>query len=117
VRKRTDDYTAGDLRQPVVVQRVTYTPDGSGGQDKTWADFATIYCFVENKASDERFADGALGRIRTFERWEFTTWRRTDITVEDRLSWNGTLWNIRGVENVLSRNKFLRLIAEAGVEQ
>lgn len=117
MKRTTDNYTAGEFRFPVVVQRVSYTDDGHGGQEKRWNDGPTIWCYIEEKRSIERFSDSSLGRIRSEELWEFTTWWRDDIGVEDRLSWNGRLWNIRSADNLLGRNKFLVVIAEAGVEQ
>jgi len=112
-----DDYTAGELRERVQVQRVRYTPDGAGGQLKTWVDHVVLFAFVEEKSARENYADSSLGRIRTEKHWEFTTWKRGDITVQDRLVWADRLWDIRSVENLLARNKFIRIIAEAGVEQ
>lgn len=117
MRAKTDDYTAGDLRQPVIVQRVTYTPDDSGGKTKVWSDAFTIFCFVTNKSGSEQYSDGSTGRVRMVETWEFTTWWRTDMDVTQRLSWDGRLWNIRDIENIMGRNKFARISAEAGVEQ
>jgi head-tail adaptor len=117
MRRKIDDYTAGEFRFKVQVQRVTYTPDGAGGQNKTWANHVVIFCFVEEKRVDERYSDSSLGRVRSEELWEFTTWKRGDIIVEDRLLWSDRIWNIRSVGNLLGRNKFTRIIAEAGVEQ
>jgi hypothetical protein len=55
--------------------------------------------------------------VRSEEEWEFTTWWRDDIRTGDMLTFEGKNYNIRKVENVLKRNKFLRMLAEAGVEQ
>lgn len=117
MRAKTDDYTAGDLRQPVIVQSVVTTADGSGGQNKVWSDAVTIFCFVSQKSGSEVYSDGSIGRVRAVDLWEFTTWWRTDLAVTQRLSWNGRLWNIRNIENIMNRNKFARITAEAGVEQ
>lgn len=117
MRRKSDDYTAGELRSKIVVERPQYTPDDSGGRTKVWVEHVTFYAFVEEKSSRERYADGSLGRLRSEELWEFTTWFRSDILVTDRLVWAGRYWNIRDVENILNRNKFTRITAEAGVEQ
>jgi head-tail adaptor len=55
--------------------------------------------------------------VRTFQSYAFSTWWRTDIQQTDRLSFQGNLFNIRAINNVELRNKFLVIVAESGVEQ
>lgn len=114
MKSKTEGYSAGEFRDPVIVETPTDTPNGSGGTDRTWATLMTIYCSVEYKKAWERFVDSA--RIRTEATWSFTTWYRPGILETMRLNWKGKIWNIRSVEDIQSRGKFLRIVAEAGVE-
>lgn len=114
---KTADITAGEFRFLVTVQRPTNSADGSGGFDVVWNDVATFYAQITNEQGDERYGDGTTGRVRTFQRFAFSTWWRTDIAQTDRLSFQGTLYNIRALNNIELRNKFLVIVAESGVEQ
>lgn len=118
MKTRNEPYTSGEFRFPVEVQRATSTPDGSGGQNLVWGThIAVVMCSVENKQGSEPYGDKDKGRIRTFQTFLFTTWWRDDIVQTDRLLFQGTLFNIRQVNNLSLRNKFLQLVADAGVEQ
>lgn len=115
--RKTDPYTGGEFRFPVVVQRPTYAPDDSGGQTTTWSDIAMVYCAIDNKSGREPYGDGSTGRVRTEQQFAFTTWWRDDIQQTDRLVYDNKYWNIRQLNNLQLRNKFLQIVAEAGVEQ
>lgn len=115
MRSRTDDIVAGELRHPVVVMRATSADDGAGGQTLTWSTLSTIFCFVDKKDGQEFVKDGS--RIRTFSKMMFVTWFGSDVLETDRLTFDGKWWNIRNIENIKMRNKFIRITAEAGVEQ
>jgi SPP1 family predicted phage head-tail adaptor len=117
VKIKTADITAGEFRFLVTVQRPTNSPDGSGGFDVVWNDVATFYAQITNEQGSETYGDGPTGRVRTFQRFSFSTWWRTDIQQTDRLSFQGNLFNIRAINNIELRNKFLQIVAESGVEQ
>jgi head-tail adaptor len=118
VKKETDDYSAGEMRHYVTVQKPVYSDDGSGGQTLTsWATTMKVYCYMQQKKSWEKYGDGSTGgRVISTDIWEFTTWWRAGVETTHRLAFGGKVWNIRNVENLLQRNKYLRLTAEAGVE-
>lgn len=118
MKKETDDYSAGEMRTLVTVQKPVYTDDGAGGKTiGSWVLVMKIYCYRQQKKSWEKYGDGSTGgRLITTDIWEFTTWYQSGVTTEHRLMIDGKQWNIRSVENLLDRNKYLRLTAEAGVE-
>ena len=116
--QRSPLYVAGDFRMPVTVQRPVYGDDGAGGQTTTWTThIATVMCAVDNKQGSEPYSDKAFGRLRTFQKFLFTTWYGVDIVQTDRLLFQGVLYNIRAVNNLKLLNKFLQIEADAGVEQ
>lgn len=111
-------YTAGDFRFPVTIQRPVYSDDGAGGQITTWTThLASILCAVENKTGSEPYGDKSDGRVRTFQKFLFTTWFGYDIKQTDRVLFQGLLFNIRQVNNLKLLNKFMQVEADAGVEQ
>lgn len=116
--QRSPLYVAGDFRFPVEVQRPVYGDDGAGGQTTTWTvHVPVVMCAVDNKTGSEPYSDKASGRIRTFQKFVFTTWYGVDIVPTDRLLFQGLLYNIRAVNNLKLLNKFLQIDADAGVEQ
>lgn len=115
--KKTDPFTAGEFRSPVLIKRRVETPNSSGGQVVSWEDRCTVYCHIENKTGSEPYGDSSSGRIRTFQKWVFTTWWRADIVQTDKIFYNNLYFNIRSTNNLLNRNKFLQIEADAGVEQ
>jgi SPP1 family predicted phage head-tail adaptor len=114
----THAFTAGEFRFMVGVERPIETPDGAGGSSTAWvAVIPVVWCHVEQNTANENYNDQAGGRVRTFQSVRFTTWWREDIKATDRLVFDGVLYNIRAVNNLLNRNKFLQITAESGVEQ
>lgn len=114
---KTKEYSSGEMRNYIVVHRQVSTPDGSGGQNVTWVLHCAFWADVSDGSSAERYSDSSFGRIRSEELKVFTTWYRTDILVTDRLFWSGEYWNIRGVDDVQNRGKYISISAEKGVEQ
>lgn len=115
---RSVPYVAGDFRFPINVDRPVYEDDGVGGQTIRWTRTITnLLCAVENKQGSEPYGDSASGRIRTFQKFVFTTWWGVDILQTDRITFDGVLYNIRQVNNLKLLSKFLQIEADAGVEQ
>jgi SPP1 family predicted phage head-tail adaptor len=118
MKNKTDPYTAGEFRFPVTIERPQYGDDGSGGQSTVWVThIENLMCAVENRQGSEPYSDSGAGRVRTFQKYIFTTWFRTDIEQTDRIRFQGDLFNIRNTNNIQLRNKFLQIEADAGVEQ
>ena len=117
-QQRSPLFCAGDFRFPATIERPVSVDDGVGGQTITWTThIATIFCAVENKAGSEPYGDKSTGRIRTFQKFLFTTWWGHDIQQTDRVLFQGLLFNIRQVNNLNLLNKFMQIEADAGVEQ
>lgn len=117
MKRKTDDLTAGELRSLVTVQQSVETPDGEGGRAHTWTDKFQAWFYAEQTSGGETYGDGASGRVRSVDSVRFLTWWRNDIATTDRLVLDGRPFNIRSINNLITRNKFLEVIAEAGVEQ
>lgn len=114
----THAYTAGEMRFPASVERPIDEPDGAGGSSTQWVVVIPIlWCHVEQVTGDEKYSDQSGGRVRTFKKQRFTTWWRDDIRTTDRIMFEGVLYNIRTIDNLMNRNKFMWIVAESGVEQ
>ncbi len=109
--------TAGDFRNPVLVRKYYEVPDDSGGWVKSWQDAFIVWCSIQKVSKLERYADGSMGRVRVQGKYRFFTWYRTDLDEKDVLVFDGIgPLNIVSVDNVDSRNKYLEIVAEDGVE-
>ena len=118
MKKKTDDFTAGEMRHLVTIQKPVYTDDGAGGKTITsWALVCKAYCYMEEIRSWEKYGDDATGgRIISTGTWAFTTWWRKGVETTHRLAFGNKYWNIRSSENLLERNKYLQIVCEKGVE-
>jgi len=106
------DLCARDFSEYVEVETPTETADGFGGYVSTWANKAYIWCMVNDTGGSESFTDG---RESTETSAVFTTQYRDDITTKDRLLLDGVTFNVRRVENVDRKSRYLRLYGESGV--
>jgi len=108
------DMHAGMLKEPVVFQRRTLTSDGAGGQTETWAAIvgAPTRASVKPVGGSERFASDrteAIVRLRLVVRY-------TDAIREgDRVKIRDRVHNIRFLDNVEFRDKWLQIDIDGGV--
>lgn len=105
---------AGDMREPIVIERVTRADDLAGGWTETWATLARCFAAVRSKPAGEALEEGRMN-ARTLN--AFTIWHDDCPTVSegDRIAWNGETWNIRGVYRSGARVLTVQLDAERGV--
>lgn len=115
--KKTAQHDAGEFRFPVEVWKSASVDDGSGGQSTTFAKSFIIFCKIENKTGSEPYGDSSSGRIRTFQKFMFTTWFRPDLSQTDQLRFEGNKFNIRQLNNLDLRNKYIQIECDSGVEQ
>jgi len=103
------------MDQRITLQRKTYTPDGAGGQTEAWADYAsdaTVWAHVRAKAGREGMDEGRMNATFVVL---FTIYNRRDIDPRDRIVWQGTNYNIRGIRDEGGRAQRLVIEAERGV--
>ncbi len=101
---------AGKLRNRVVIQTNTPSDNGFGEPVVSWATLATVWAEVETMNGSEALASGAE---RTEAPVVFLFRYRSDVTTDNRLSWDGGLYDIESLENVAGRKKLLRATAVA----
>jgi SPP1 family predicted phage head-tail adaptor len=90
---------AGKLDRRITIQRKSVTESGSGEPIETWADLATVWAQARPLRGDERFATRQLVGTAVMT---FHIRYRGDlaITVKDRISYDGKLWDILDVREV-----------------
>lgn len=111
-RLKCCDLTAGMLRTPVTIERLTRTPDGSGGFTEAWAAIMHPRVHLEPLSGTERQeADRRVAtvRVRAYMRWT------ANIKESDRLVYGDTVHNILAALNLETRNLWLQLDLERGI--
>lgn len=108
---------AGQMDQRITLQRRVMTPDGAGGSFVSWADYASNprpWAHVQAKAGRESMTEGRMAAQFTVL---FIVYNRDDVVETDRILWNGTPYNIRGIRRETGRALRLVIEAERGVAQ
>jgi SPP1 family predicted phage head-tail adaptor len=106
------DVTAGMLRHTVALERLTKTPDGAGGFVKAWNSLASVKAYMKVSSGSEQFSQdrlNAVQRVRAYIRY------RSDLLPNDRLVFQGKNYQIRNINNLEFKNKYLELDLDSGV--
>lgn len=108
---RCCDLYSGKLRNTILVERATKSPDGGGGSTNVWETVATIRACIKPISGGERFQAMRLEADTThriFIRY------RTDLLTSDRINYNGRLFQIRALINLEEQNKWFEIYADEG---
>jgi len=108
------DMHAGMLREPVTFQRRTLTTDGAGGQTEEWAAIsgAPDRAYVRPVSGSERYASDrteATVRLRLVARYNTLLREGDRVKIRDRMH------NIRFLDNVEFKDKWLQIDVDGGV--
>ena len=106
---------AGDLDRSVIIQAVTVTQNAFGEPVETWVKIhaaATIAAAIKPQRGGERFtSQQVVGKAIT----TFRIRHRTDVTVLNRIVYDGKTWDIHDVRE-LGRREGLEIDASARSE-
>lgn len=106
------DLTAGNLREPLTIQRKLATSDGMGGEAIQWITLAIIRGDVRPLSGREAVQAMQLQASlthRVYIRY------RADLTPADRLVMRGQPLQIRAIVNMEMKNRWLELACDSGV--
>lgn len=99
---------AGGLHERITIEHETEVPDGGGGWTIEWDELATGYARAIHQSGNERLEAAQLQYERAVE---FLIRYRDDVTVQERVVWNGEIYAIHDVDTTGRRDGELRLIA------
>jgi head-tail adaptor len=117
----------GELRHSVQILQPLESQDSNGELKQTWAIYLTVWAKVDPYGGGEKWADATMAAMNMHK---VTMWYKAQPIdtkgnnipwTKLRLSYNGRVFDIKNVENVLERNILLimkcweRLYDEAGV--
>ena len=105
---------SGILREPVVFQRATRTSDGAGGYTDAWATIsgAPTRAGVKALSGGERFNSS---RIEASTKWRITVRYFSGLVESDRVEIRSKAYNIRFINNVELKDRWLIIDLDGGV--
>jgi SPP1 family predicted phage head-tail adaptor len=108
------DYNAGMLQTTVSFQRKTQVADGAGGWTETWAAISNTptRAFVKAMSGNERFLSM---RVDAIAKWKVVTRYFAGLVEGDRILIEGRTANIRFINNVEYKNRWLEIEVDFGV--
>lgn len=108
------DINTGMLKEPVTFQRRTLVADGAGGQTETWAAIPATpsRAHVRPVGGSERWASD---RTEAIVRLRLVTRYNAALREGDRVLIRGKAHNIRFLDNVEFRDKWLQIDVDGGV--
>lgn len=104
--------SAGKLRTTVELQSQRQTQDAGGGFSVVWATYATVKAHVARRGGIEALVQERLSErasLRCVLRF------RSDVEPQHRAVIGGTAYNIRAVDDIEFRRRWLDLTLEGGV--
>jgi SPP1 family predicted phage head-tail adaptor len=108
------EYSAGMLRTPVQFQRLVRETDGAGGFTQTWRNIqgAPTRAHVKSMSGNERFASA---RVEATATHKVTIRHFAGLTEADAVVFGGRRANIRFINNVEQRDRWMVLDVQTGV--
>ncbi|MFZ4124567.1 MAG: phage head closure protein [Rickettsiales bacterium] len=97
---------ASRLRERVVIQSRALTSDGLGGNSESWTTLATVFAqvvAVSGAAREQVIAQQREAR----NAYRIVMRKRSDVTTQMRLEWQGKILHIHGVVPSLSTIEIL----------
>lgn len=107
-------YRVGELDQLIEFNRETLTPDGIGGNVRTWSSIGEVWAHVRpasGKESTDFETVNAEAKYIFIVRWPLA------ILESDQIVWDGELFNIRVIKRPKTRELYCEIEAERGVGQ
>jgi SPP1 family predicted phage head-tail adaptor len=104
---------AGQLRHYITVQQVTETQDTFGQGIESWTTWKQVYAAVEPMVGREYFASAqTLSKVTHRIRIRHLS----GLTTKHRISWDGRIFDIESVINVMERERELVLMCVERVD-
>ena len=107
------DITAGKLKSKITIERLTNTPDGSGGSVRTWATEGTPKALIRGLSGGERWQAMRISpenRFRAIIRFRGNASGAPYYTAADRVTYRGNTYAITSVMDMEDKRKFLELM-------
>lgn len=105
-------FHAGELQHLISVEEKQTPDDGAGGQDVSWVERFELMCKIRQMSGREMKLYDQLNAVQTVV---FETWWNDDVAESNRIKFRDEYYNIRYVENIEMKDRWMKMIAEKGV--
>lgn len=103
---------AGSLRHKITFERQSATQDSFGGVPDTWTSLGDRFASLEPMRGNEKeVQSGEISRLMVKLKVRYDSLTKT-ITPSDRITWNGSVFDIHAIENAHFKNRELILTVE-----
>lgn len=105
----------GSMRERILIQKRTVRTDAIGNRSSIWEDYAKRWAYANHISGREYWEAAqvqAEDNIYFLIRCDSST-KRMD-TVNYRIVFRGETYNIRAIDNILYRDKTLKITVESG---
>lgn len=102
----------GNLDQRITIYKYSFTDDGMGGNERTKELVTKAWAEVKPKSGNE---NTDFERVNATQNILFRIRRRTNITAEMIIEWEGGEFNIKSFPPVSNRALYMDIEAESGV--
>lgn len=109
---------AKKAKHRIAIQSVGEAVDDYGAPVDTWSTQSTVWAAIRPMSTNERVQHEKLEATAThvFTIRYQAALRSVEVVGTYRISWDGRVFNIRGVKNPETENRFLEIIAEENVD-
>ena len=105
------DFTSGMLREPITIERQQVTDIGGGASEIAWTTRLTTRAYVKALSGTERlYAD----RLDATTRYRIVVRYNANIVESDRVVMRSRYYNIKFINNVEFRDKWLEIDLDGG---
>lgn len=104
----------GDLNSKITIETAVLTTDTNSGERTTsWQTLAVVWATVTYPSAEFIAAENnSAGRLTAYTPVNFTIYYRTDITVKQRIFWNGSYYAITRLNIGGVRQEWIKLVTE-----
>jgi len=109
LNRRSGSISAGDLKDRCSLLQPTYTSNGRGGQDTTFATYATVWCKATPSSNSRELVEA---QITYYDAFHFTI-RKSEVPIKSdwHIDFNGRTYTIHTVDDIENRYQYLKILA------
>lgn len=101
----------GDLRNKIVVESFTNTPDGEGGFTEAWATNSTLWAMIQPRLGNERFFGQRIEENITHI---ITTRYVSGLDTSMRISFDSRYFQIKSIISPMENKEYLMFLCVEG---
>ena len=101
----------GKMRHRLELQKATNTTDAGGGITQAWNTITLVYGAIKPKSGNEKYRQGQLQESTTHE---ITIRFLSNISTTYRFKFESRFFNIRNIQNIEERDRFLKISCTEG---